>query len=90
MTQKYLVEFTGVALLMYVYLISENPLATGAMFAVLLLATHNITNAGFNPAIAISLASVGKIKLDELIPYCVAQILGGFAAIQLFNHRHNV
>jgi glycerol uptake facilitator-like aquaporin len=85
MSQQYLTEFVGVLLIVYVYLISENPLAVGAMFAVLLLVTQNISNAGFNPAIAITLASNGKIKIDELIPYCVAQILGGLTALKLFD-----
>lgn len=85
MTQKFLIEFIGVALLMYVYLITENPVAIGATLAMLLLITQNMTTAGFNPAIAIALASIDKIKVEDLIPYCVAQILGGFTAVQLFN-----
>ena len=83
-TQKYLIEFAGTALLIYVYLATDNPLAIGGALALALLATRNVSNAGFNPAAAIAFSAMGRIPPNEMFLFCVAQLLGGLVAFQVF------
>jgi aquaporin Z len=81
---QYLVEFLGTALFMYVILATGNPLAIGAVLALLLLITTNISNGAFNPAVAIALASAGKINTSELLPYIAAQCFGALVALEIY------
>jgi glycerol uptake facilitator-like aquaporin len=37
-----------------------------------------------NPAVTIVMAAAGKLPTTEIIPYCVAQILGGLVALQIY------
>lgn len=37
-----------------------------------------------NPAVTISMLSLGKIHPSEVLPYCLAQVLGGLAAVEIF------
>lgn len=88
MVQKYLAEFTGTIFFVYVILATGNPIAIGAALALVILLTSNISGGHMNPAVSIVMASAGKISTSELIPYCLAQILGGLVALQLYK-RYN-
>jgi aquaporin Z len=80
---KYLVEFLGTALLVYVVLKTGNYLAIGSALAIAIFLGGAISGGAFNPAVAIALAFSGKMDGSDLIPYVVAEILGALAAYKL-------
>lgn len=81
---KYLVEFLGSIFFVYVVLATGNPLAIGAAFAIAVLMTKNISGGFINPMITITMAAAGQITNIEILPYCIAQILGGLVALELY------
>jgi glycerol uptake facilitator-like aquaporin len=81
---KYLVEFLGSIFFVYVILATGNPLAIGAAFALVILLTKNISGGFINPTITITMAAAGQITNVEILPYCIAQILGGLVALELY------
>jgi len=84
MFNKYLVEFLGTMFLAYVVLATGNWLAIGCALAIGCLLGASISGAAYNPAIAISYYASGKITEGELLPYIIAEILGGLAAYQCY------
>jgi len=82
--QKYLVEFLGTLFFVYVILATANPLAIGAALALAILLTQNISAGYLNPAVSITMAAAGTISTSELIPYCLAQIMGGLVALEIY------
>ena len=81
--QKYLVEFMGTLLLSFVIFSTNNYLAIGAALALGVYLGGPISSAAYNPAIAITLLSAGKISQNDLIPYILAEIAGGMAGFEL-------
>ena len=79
-----LAEFFGTALLVYVILATGNPLAIGAALALIILLIGTISGGHVNPAVSIVMASIGRLPIDDLVPYCLAQIFGGLVALELF------
>jgi aquaporin Z len=43
-----------------------------------------ISGGYINPAITIAMASAGKISHAEILPYCIAQILGALVALEIY------
>lgn len=84
MFQKYLVEFVGTLLLVYVILAIGDPLAIGATFALVILLAQNISGGYMNPAVTIVMSSYGKIPISDVLPYCLVQVFGGLIALELF------
>lgn len=81
---NYLAEFLGTIFFVYVILATGNPLAIGAALALVILITSNISGGHMNPAVSIVMASAGKMPVNDLIPYCLAQIFGGLVALEMF------
>jgi len=81
---KYLVEFLGSMLLVFVIFATGNWAAIGAALAIALLLGGKISGGAFNPAVAISLYSAGKLAKADLIPYIIVEILGGLAAFFVY------
>jgi len=84
MYYNYLVEFFGATFFIYVILASGNPLAIGAALSLVILLTSKISGGHINPAVSIAMASAGKLPINDLIPYCLAQIFGGLVALELY------
>jgi aquaporin Z len=82
--QKYLAEFLGTLFFVYVILATGNPLAIGAALALSVLLTMKISGGHINPAVSIVMASRGKISTSDLMPYIIAQILGGLVALEIY------
>jgi len=82
--QKYLVEFVGAILFVYVILATGNPLAIGAALALIIMMASGISGGHINPAVSITMAAAGKLPVTDLVPYCLAQILGGLVALELY------
>lgn len=83
---KYLVEFLGTMFLVFVILSTGNWLAIGAALGVAVLLGGAISGGAFNPAVAISLYSVGKLAKPDLLPYIIVEILGGLSAFYLYTN----
>jgi len=88
MMQKYLAEFAGTLFFVYVILATGNPLAIGAALALVILLASKVSGGHVNPAVSIVMASAGRISTSDLVPYCIAQILGGLVALELYK-RYN-
>jgi aquaporin Z len=84
MMNKYLVEFLGTLLLVFVIFATGNYLAIGATLSIAIMLGGAISGGAFNPAVAIALMQAGKIPRSDLIPYIVAQIAGALAGFELF------
>ena len=82
--QKYVVEFLGTTLFVYVILATGNALAIGATLALIMLIIGGISGGYVNPAVSIVMASAGKLPTIDLVPYCIAQILGGLVALEIY------
>jgi len=74
----------GAVLFVYVILATGNPLAIGAALALIILLTSNISGGHINPAVSIVMASIGRLPVEDLVPYCLAQIFGGLVALELY------
>lgn len=76
---KYLFEFLGMIFFTYVIIFTGNPLLIGLSLSLLILTT----NGYFNPAVIIAMATNNKIKINEILPYIIAEILGALVALEL-------
>ena len=83
MLNKYLVEFLGTMFFLYVIIVSGNPLAIGAALAIAIMIGGKISGGMYNPAVAVMMTAAGKLPQNELLPYIVAQVLGGLTALEL-------
>ena len=81
---NYLAEFFGSLFFIYVILATGNPLAIGAALTLVILLTSKISGGNMNPAVSIVMASAGKLPTKDLIPYIIAQALGGLFALELY------
>jgi aquaporin Z len=82
---KYLVEFLGTMFLVFVIFATGNWAAIGAALAVAVLLGGKISGGAFNPAVAISLYSAGKLAKSDLLPYIIVEVLGGLAAFFVYS-----
>lgn len=82
--QKYVTEFLATALFIYVILATGNALAIGATLALIILIAGGISGGHVNPAVSIVMAAAGKLPTVDLVPYCIAQILGGLVGLELY------
>lgn len=82
--QKYVVEFLGATLFVYVILATGNALAIGATLALVILLIGGISGGHVNPAVSIAMAAAGKLPTVDLVPYCIAQILGALVALEIY------
>ncbi len=82
--RQYLAEFLGSIVFIYVILATGHPLAIGATLALIILITSNISGGHMNPAVSVAMAAAGKLPVQELVPYCLAQIIGGLIALEIY------
>ena len=83
MLHKYFVELLGTMFLSFVIFATGNYLAIGAALSVAVLLGGVISGGSFNPAITISLFYAGKLGTNDVIPYILAEIVGGIAGFEL-------
>ena len=81
---NYLVEFIGTLFFVYVILATGNPLAIGVALALIIIVASKSSGGHINPAVSIAMASAGKLNINELLPYIIAQVLGGLTALQIY------
>lgn len=80
--RPYLEEFVGTLFFIYIMLSTGNPLAVGAALALVIFLTKG--RGHFNPAVTITLAASGQFPVNKVIPYNVAQLVGGLVAMELY------
>ena len=83
MLNKYLAEYIGSIFIMYIILVTGNPIAIGIAFAIAITLTLKISGGMFNPMVAIVMAVAGKIPKSEILSRIIAQIAGGLTALEL-------
>ena len=81
---KYLVEFLGTLFFLYVILATGNWLAIGAALAIAVLIGGPISGGSYNPAVTIMMVAAGKFPKSDLVPYILAEVAGGLAALELY------
>lgn len=81
---NYLVEFLGTLFFLYVILATGNALAIGSALALAVLVGGPISGGMFNPAVSVMMVAAGKLPKNELMPYILAQLAGGLAALELY------
>lgn len=79
-----LIEFIGTFFFLYVILATGSPLAIGAALALAIYVGGSISGGNFNPAVTIMMIAAKKQSIDTALPYIVAQVAGGFAALALY------
>jgi len=85
MMNKLVIEFLGTMFFLYVILASGNPLAIGLSLVVAIMVAVKEHEGGyFNPAVAVMMTAAGKLKKADLLPYVVAEVAGGLAALELY------
>ena len=82
--EKYLVEFFGTFVFLYVIISTGNPLAIGAILAFCVFLGGKISGGNFNPAVTIMMAAAKKLPTAEVVPYILAQVAGGLLALELY------
>ncbi|MBY0493765.1 MAG: aquaporin [Cyanobacteria bacterium] len=88
---KYLTEFIGtfflVATIGFTVLApgagDMAPLAIGAALMVMISAGGHVSGAHYNPAVTLAVFLRGRCNAADLLPYWIAQILGGAAAVMI-------
>jgi glycerol uptake facilitator-like aquaporin len=81
---KYLVEFLGTLFFLYVILATGNWLAIGAALSLAALIGGPISGGSYNPAVTIMMVAAGKFPKSDLVPYILAEVAGGLAALELY------
>jgi len=82
--EKLLVEFLGTLFFLYVILASGKPLAIVLALFVAIYLGGSISGGMFNPAVSIIMTMMGKLPVNQLLPYILAQVLGGVAAFEIY------
>lgn len=57
-----------------------NPVAIGLSLAIMVYLGGNISGGHYNPAVSLAVCLRGKLAKADLIPYIIAQVIGGVAA----------
>jgi aquaporin Z len=86
--RKYIAEFIGTFFLVLTVGCTVIPgatgvipaLAIGAVLMVMIFAGGHISGGHFNPAVTFAIFVRGRIEMKDVIPYWVAQIVGGIIA----------
>ena len=82
------VEFIGTLAFLYVILATGNFAAIGAALALVIYLGGPISGGNFNPAVTVMLVAAKKQQMSTVVPYILAQLAGGFAALQVYKRIH--
>jgi aquaporin Z len=85
MNNKLIVEFLGTAFFLYVILKTGSAIPIGIALVIAIMVGGGISGGHFNPAVSTMMAMAGKLPKSELFGYVGAQVLGGLAALQVYN-----
>ena len=80
---NYLVEFIGALILIFMIIVTKNPLMIGLTLTTIIIIGEKISGGHFNPAVSVAMYYLGKLNIDDLLPYIVAHICGGLVGYKL-------
>lgn len=80
--QNYFVEFVSTVLFSYIILSTSNIFIVGAVFTLIVILYKNTMF--MNPAITIMMSSMNKIPVTDVIPFCLAQLMGSLLAFEIY------
>ena len=81
---KLVSEFLGTMFFLYVILATGSAVPIGIALAVVILIFGKVSGGHFNPAVSVMMSAAGKLPVQELLPYVVAQVAGGLVAFELY------
>jgi aquaporin Z len=81
---KYIAEFLGTALFLYVILAVGSPIAIGLALTLVIIMVGHVSGGHFNPAVSVMMALAGRLSMKDLLPYVLAQVSGGLVALEMF------
>ena len=84
MMNKLVSEFLGTMFFLYVILATGSAIPIGIALAVVILIFGKVSGGHFNPAVSVMMSAAGKLPVQELLPYVVAQVAGGLVAFELY------
>ncbi len=84
MMNKLVSEFLGTMFFLYVILATGSAVPIGIALAVVILIFGKVSGGHFNPAVSVMMSAAGKLPVQELLPYVVAQVAGGLVAFELY------
>lgn len=84
MNNKYVAEFLGALFFLYVILTSGESIPIGCALVIAIIMFGQSSGGHFNPAVSVMMTAAGKLPTSDLLPYIVAQVAGGLAALQLY------
>lgn len=82
--KKYIFEGIGTFFLVLTVAYTGNPLAIGAVLAVLVYMGGAVSGGHYNPAVSLALWKVKKLSSTDLWRYIGSQLLGSFLAVLLY------
>lgn len=89
--KKYIVEFIGTFFLVFTVGLAVRtsaplaPLAIGSILMVMIFAGGHVSGGHFNPAVTLAAFLRGKCVKEDVVPYWLAQFIGGVIAALLVN-----
>ena len=69
---------------MYVILATGSAIPIGIALAVSIMIFGPFSGGNFNPAVTVMMVAKGAQPASDLLPYIVAQVAGGLAALELY------
>ena len=88
--QKYLAEFAGTLFLVLVILTTKgDALAVAAALGISIMVIGKMSGGHLNPAVTVAMAVGKKMNNNDVMPYVVAQVLGGLVALELSKRVKN-
>ena len=81
--KKYFAEFLGTLFFVFVIIASGDVLAIGAALAIVISIIGGISGGHVNPAVTLAFFVKGTFPRSDLMTYILAQVAGGFAAVEL-------
>ena len=83
---NYVVEFLGTAFFLLVILLTGQAIPIALALAAVIMVGGKVSGGHFNPAVSVMMWRKGKLKMGDLVPYVLAQVLGGLVALELSKH----
>ena len=81
---KFLAEFIGTFVVLFVIIATGNAWLIGLTLAIVIYLLGKFSGGHFNPLVTIMMVLDNKQSSADLVPYIIAQILGGLMALQVF------
>ena len=81
---KFLAEFLGTLFFLYVVVATKSPVPIAVSLLIAIMVLGPYSGGHFNPAISVMMVAMKKLSASDLLPYILAQIAGGLAALELY------